>query len=60
MQALHEATMTIIPSDLLLQLYARKLEANQQGGWREGHRTNGFKRKQKQKSQKSKGRRRGK
>ncbi len=37
MKAISGGTLTIIPYDLLMQLFARKLEENQKGAWRERH-----------------------
>jgi hypothetical protein len=37
MNALSGGSLTIIPYELLMQLFARKLEENQKGPWREGH-----------------------
>jgi hypothetical protein len=37
MKALRGGTITIIPYELVMQLFARKLEQNQKGPWREGH-----------------------
>ncbi len=34
-----ERNLTIIPYDLLMELFARKVEENQKGPWREHHRT---------------------
>jgi hypothetical protein len=47
LEVLHEGTITILPYELLLQLHARRLAAKQTGGWSEGHRSVGLKRKQK-------------
>jgi hypothetical protein len=47
MNALHRGTLTIIPYDLLMQLFARKIEENQKGNWRERHTTIRVKRKSK-------------
>lgn len=47
MNELRGGTMTIIPYDLLMELFARKLEENQQGTWREHHTSLRLKRKPK-------------
>ncbi len=47
MNALTGGSLTTIPYELLMQLFARKVEENQKGIWREHHRTIRLKRKQK-------------
>ena len=47
MKVLREGTLTTIPYELLMQLFARKVEENQKGNWREHHRTIRLKCKQK-------------
>jgi hypothetical protein len=37
MSQLQKGTLTIIPYDLLMQLFARKIEQNIKGPWQEGH-----------------------
>lgn len=54
METLQGGTMTLIPYDLLMHLFARKLEENQKGGWQEHNRTVVVKRKTKQKQKKRK------
>ena len=51
MHALAGGTMTTIPYDLLMQLFARKVEENQKGPWREHHRTIRLKKKPKRPKQ---------
>lgn len=53
MNELREGSLTVIPYDLLMELFARKLEENQQGTWREHHTSIRLKRKPKQPKGKS-------
>lgn len=59
MNALAGGTLTIIPYGLLMQLFARKVEENKKGPWREHHRTIRLKRKAKGKKNKRDPRHRG-
>lgn len=45
--AIRGGTLTVIPYGLLMELFARKLEENQKGSWREHHTTIQLKRKHK-------------
>ena len=47
MNAIRGGTLTTIPYDLLMELFARKVEENQKGSWREHHTTIRLKRKPK-------------
>ena len=59
MNAMSGGTLTIIPYDLLMQLFARKVEENQKGTWREHHTTIRLKRKPKRPKSKRDPRHRG-